>query len=194
MQYHCNYLQFHAIQIFEGKFPFQQRIREEDSRAVMTLLGEISNDSTLVTTHYQRLNQDGEFEGQSDDYIPYDQRLEPYIVPVLFGFIFLLGVVGNGSLIFILCFKKSMRNLPNMFIFNLALGDLLVLVFTVPFTSTIYTFDSWPYGEFVCKASEFAKVLIICFIIFLVGIELLKEILVVFPECRIRHSAFLSSR
>nr|CAH0098592.1 unnamed protein product [Daphnia galeata] len=121
------------------------------------LLSEISNDSTLVTTHYQRLNQDGEFDGQSEDYIPYDQRLEPYIVPVLFGFIFLLGVVGNGSLIFILCFKKSMRNLPNMFIFNLALGDLLVLVFTVPFTSTIYTFDSWPYGEFVCKASEFAK-------------------------------------
>ena len=145
----------------------------------MMLLSEISNDSTLVTTHYQRLNQDGEFEGQSDDYIPYDQRLEPYIVPVLFGFIFLLGVIGNGSLIFILCCKKSMRNLPNMFIFNLALGDLLVLVFTVPFTSTIYTFDSWPYGEFVCKASEFAKVLIICFIIFPfshVGINLLKEI------------------
>ncbi|EFX83932.1 putative allatostatin B receptor, partial [Daphnia pulex] len=90
-------------------------------------------------------------------YIPYDQRLEPYIVPVLFGLIFLLGVIGNGCLIAILCCQKSMRNLPNMFIFNLALGDLLVLLFTVPFTSTVYTFDSWPYGELVCKASEFAK-------------------------------------
>ncbi len=122
-------------------------------------LREISNQSTVVTSHYQRLEQDRELdEQQPDGYIPYDQRLEPYIVPVLFGLIFLLGVIGNGCLISILCCQKSMRNLPNMFIFNLALGDLLVLLFTVPFTSTIYTFDSWPYGEFVCKASEFAKV------------------------------------
>ena len=51
-----------------------------------------------------------------------------------------------------------MRSVPNTFVFNLALGDLLVLLCTVPFTSTVYTFDSWPFGEFVCKASEFAKV------------------------------------
>jgi len=127
----------------------------------MMLLGGISNESTLVTSHYQRLEQGRELDEPLDGYIPYDQRLEPYIVPVLFGLIFLLGVIGNGCLISILCCQKSMRNLPNMFIFNLALGDLLVLLFTVPFTSTVYTFDSWPYGEFVCKASEFAKVLFI---------------------------------
>lgn len=83
---------------------------------------------------------------------------EKYLVPIAFGLIFLLGVIGNGSLIFIICRYKSMRNLPNMFIFNLALGDLFILLFTVPFTSTIYTFDLWPFGEFICKASEFAKV------------------------------------
>ncbi|XP_046656370.1 neuropeptide CCHamide-1 receptor-like [Daphnia pulicaria] len=120
---------------------------------------EISNESTVATSHYQRLEQDSrELDNeQPEGYIPYNQRLEPYIVPVLFGLIFLLGVIGNGCLIVILCCQKSMRNLPNMFIFNLALGDLLVLLFTVPFTSTVYTFDSWPYGELVCKASEFAK-------------------------------------
>lgn len=51
-----------------------------------------------------------------------------------------------------------MRTVPNTFIFNLAVGDLLVLLFTVPFTSTVYTFESWPFGEFICKASEFFKV------------------------------------
>jgi bombesin-like receptor 3 len=36
-------------------------------------------------------------------------------------------------------------------------GDLFVILFCVPFTSTVYTVDSWPYGEFVCKFSEFIK-------------------------------------
>ena len=84
--------------------------------------------------------------------------IEPYVVPAFFGLIFLSGVIGNGSLMFIICRYKSMRSLSNIFVFNLALGDLLVLLFTVPFTTSIYTFDSWPYGEFVCKSSEFAKV------------------------------------
>src|SRR5207249_4518464 len=26
-----------------------------------------------------------------------------------------------------------------------------------PFTSTVYTIESWPYGEFICKFSEFVK-------------------------------------
>ncbi|EFX84318.1 putative allatostatin B receptor, partial [Daphnia pulex] len=80
-----------------------------------------------------------------------------YLVPVVFGLIFVSGVVGNGSLMFIICRYKSMRNLPNLFVFNLALGDLFILLFAVPFTSSIYTFDLWPFGELVCKASEFAK-------------------------------------
>jgi hypothetical protein len=84
--------------------------------------------------------------------------LEPYIFPVFFGLIFVSGVVGNGGLMFIICFYKSMRNLPNLFVFNLALGDLFILLFAVPFTSSIFTFNLWPFGEFVCKASEFAKV------------------------------------
>ncbi|KAI9550028.1 putative allatostatin B receptor [Daphnia sinensis] len=106
------------------------------------------------------LNQQLELENEknlSTDYIAYDQRQETYIVPFLFSAIFLIGVVGNGCLIYIFCRHKSMRSLPNLYIFNLAVVDLLVLLCSVPFTATIYTFDSWHYGEFVCKVSEFAK-------------------------------------
>lgn len=47
--------------------------------------------------------------------------------------------------------------MPNTYLISLALGDLLVLIFTVPFVSTIYTIDGWPYGTFECKFSEFVK-------------------------------------
>ena len=96
-------------------------------------------------------------EELNNSYIPYDQRPETYIVPIIFGVIFVVGLIGNGSLIYILCRHKTMRSVPNTFIFNLALGDLLVLLFSVPFTSTIYTLESWPFGEFICKFTEFAK-------------------------------------
>lgn len=43
------------------------------------------------------------------------------------------------------------------YILSLALADLLVILTSVPFTSMIYTMESWPWGELICKISETAK-------------------------------------
>ncbi|CAH2241942.1 jg2681, partial [Pararge aegeria aegeria] len=43
------------------------------------------------------------------------------------------------------------------YILSLALADLLVIITCVPFTSIVYTVESWPWGESVCKISEAAK-------------------------------------
>jgi hypothetical protein len=72
-------------------------------------------------------------------YIPYNKRPETYIVPVLFVLIFVVGVLGNGTLVLIFIRHRNMRNTPNTYIFSLALGDLLVIVICVPFISTLYT-------------------------------------------------------
>jgi hypothetical protein len=53
--------------------------------------------------------------------------------------------------------NKSLRSVPNTYIISLALGDLLVLLFTVPFVSFIYVLDSWPFGTVICKFSEFVR-------------------------------------
>ncbi|KAI8124999.1 Neuropeptide CCHamide-1 receptor [Lucilia cuprina] len=90
-------------------------------------------------------------------YVPYVMRPETYIVPVLFAFIFIVGVLGNGTLIIVFLTVRQMRNVPNTYIFSLALADLLVIVTTVPLTSTVYTVDSWPWGSFLCTLSEFFK-------------------------------------
>jgi hypothetical protein len=119
-----------------------------------------------------------------DDYVPYDERPETYIVPVVFALIFVVGVVGNGTLVLIFIRHRKMRNVPNTYIFSLALGDLLVIVTCVPFISTLYTvstksirkletesslktndsikvdsvhvlqLDSRPCRERICRASE----------------------------------------
>jgi len=40
---------------------------------------------------------------------------------------------------------------------SLAVGDLFVILFCVPFTTFLYIFDSWPFGDIICKVSEFTK-------------------------------------
>lgn len=75
----------------------------------------------------------------ANDRYDYAGRPETYIVPALFAVIFVVGTVGNGTLVLIFVRHRHMRNVPNIYILNLALGDLLVIISCVPFTSTVYT-------------------------------------------------------
>lgn len=88
-----------------------------------------------------------------------EKRPEAIIVPILFGVIFLVGVVGNIALIFTVLRNKTMRNTPNIFVVSLSVGDLLLLLCSVPFSSTFYTMTSWPFGEVLCKFNEFMQTL-----------------------------------
>lgn len=87
-------------------------------------------------------------------YIPHDERPEIYLVPILFAIIFLVGTIGNGALVYFFIKYPQMRNPPNTYIISLALGDLMAVVFCVPFVSIIYTTSSWPFGELICRLQE----------------------------------------
>ncbi|XP_062556110.1 neuropeptide CCHamide-2 receptor-like isoform X3 [Armigeres subalbatus] len=89
-----------------------------------------------------------------DEYEPYEERLETYIVPVVFAIIFIVGILGNGTLVIIFLRHRAMRNIPNTYIFSLALADLLVILVCVPLASLIYTLESWPWGVTLCRVTE----------------------------------------
>jgi allatostatin receptor len=44
-----------------------------------------------------------------------------------------------------------MRNTTNVLILNLAVADLLFIVFCVPFTATDYALNYWPFGLMWCQ-------------------------------------------
>lgn len=46
-------------------------------------------------------------------YKGYQYRPETYIVPIIFGIIFLAGLMGNGMLIAVFIKHRAMRNVPN---------------------------------------------------------------------------------
>lgn len=43
------------------------------------------------------------------------------------------------------------------YILSLALADLLIITTSLPFTSTVYIVDSWPWGDAICRLSESVK-------------------------------------
>ncbi|OQR73887.1 allatostatin-A receptor-like [Tropilaelaps mercedesae] len=61
------------------------------------------------------------------------------VVPWLFGLICVVGLVGNALVVLVVACNPQMRSTTNMLIINLAIADLLFIVFCVPFTAIDYS-------------------------------------------------------
>lgn len=83
------------------------------------------------------------------------ERIVSLIVPVLFGIIFVLGLFGNALVVLVVASNQQMRNTTNILIINLAMADLLFIIFCVPFTAADYVMRYWPFGEIWCKTVQY---------------------------------------
>ncbi|KAM8898223.1 endothelin receptor type B-like [Spinachia spinachia] len=85
-----------------------------------------------------------------------------YINTVLSCLIFAVGMVGNATLLRIICQNKSMRNGPNALIASLALGDLIYIAIDIPINVYKLLAMRWPFsgsvfGLFLCKLFPFLQ-------------------------------------
>ncbi|XP_010850695.1 PREDICTED: neuropeptide FF receptor 1 [Bison bison bison] len=72
---------------------------------------------------------------------------------VAYVLIFLLCMVGNTLVCFIVLKNRHMRTVTNMFILNLAISDLLVGIFCMPTTLVDNLITGWPFDNATCKMS-----------------------------------------
>ncbi|KAG5286219.1 hypothetical protein AALO_G00012330 [Alosa alosa] len=72
------------------------------------------------------------------------------IITALYSVVFVVGLVGNCFVMYVIIRYTKMKTATNIYIFNLAMADALVTT-TMPFQSTDYLLNSWPFGEVVCK-------------------------------------------
>ena len=56
----------------------------------------------------------------------FDTRIDNKTIILLTIYIpiFLLGILGNGAVLFIVCNRRQLRNITNLFLWNLALADI----------------------------------------------------------------------
>uniref|UniRef100_A0A182VYP0 G-protein coupled receptors family 1 profile domain-containing protein n=1 Tax=Anopheles minimus TaxID=112268 RepID=A0A182VYP0_9DIPT len=77
------------------------------------------------------------------------------IVAIFFGLIGITGLLGNALVVLVVLSNPQMRSTTNLLIINLAIADLLFVVFCVPFTATDYVLSSWPFGDLWCKSVQY---------------------------------------
>lgn len=61
-------------------------------------------------------------------YEDYKNRPETYMVPIMFSIIFVVGVVGNGTLIVVFIKHRAMRNIPNTWVLSITILNLCLFV------------------------------------------------------------------
>lgn len=77
----------------------------------------------------------------------------------LFGCIFVVALLGNATVIYIIATVKTMRSKTNLFLLNLAIADLLTVLFNLLFNFYFMLSSHWPFGHIYCTICNFISYL-----------------------------------
>lgn len=118
-------------------------------------------------------------------------------ITVYAAIIFIIAVIGNSLVIYIVCAREHMRNSTNILIANMAVADILMACIFPYMLKWLYVMSLW-FGTFMgtalCKFFHSAQVLSIsCSVINLVFISLDRCIVIWFPLRRIFTSNVLKA-
>ncbi|KAL1373745.1 hypothetical protein pipiens_005099, partial [Culex pipiens pipiens] len=80
-----------------------------------------------------------------------DSTFQNNLIIPLYAVIFLLSVIGNLLVILTLAQNKRMRTVTNVYLLNLAISDLLLGVFCMPFTLVGQVLRKFIFGSIMCK-------------------------------------------
>ncbi|CAL8085981.1 unnamed protein product [Orchesella dallaii] len=102
-----------------------------------------------------------------DYYYPYDEADELYTVPLsiivllslLYGGVSVAALIGNVLVLWVVAVSQQMRTVTNMFIANLALADIIIGLFAIPFQFQAALLQRWNLPEFLCSFCPFVQVL-----------------------------------
>ncbi|XP_067212567.1 cholecystokinin receptor type A-like isoform X1 [Linepithema humile] len=113
----------------------------DDGSPIVTVLPRFSTVTSGIANVTPPINLQS--SGQND-------LLENLIIP-LYGIIFFLSIVGNSLVLITLARNKRMRTVTNVYLLNLAVSDLLLGVFCMPFTLLGQILKNFVFGLTMCK-------------------------------------------
>ncbi|XP_054160509.1 allatostatin-A receptor-like isoform X2 [Oppia nitens] len=120
----------------------------------------IVNLSLCNTSLLNMFEDDPSVDNDISDTIEAMAKVTSIVVPILFGIIVIVGLFGNALVVIVVAFNPQMRSTTNLLIINLAIADLLFIVFCVPFTAWDYAFPFWPFGNLWCKMVQY--LIVVC--------------------------------
>ncbi|XP_077992229.1 prolactin-releasing peptide receptor-like [Glandiceps talaboti] len=74
-----------------------------------------------------------------------------WLTILLYSFVFIIGSIGNALLVGTVICYRSLHNVTNFFIANLAASDFIMCIFCIPWTLAHSLMDDWIFGESMCR-------------------------------------------
>ncbi|XP_053123636.1 C-X-C chemokine receptor type 3-2-like [Hemicordylus capensis] len=108
-----------------------------------------------------------------------------FFCPAVFSLAFVVGLVGNGSVLVILGKHRCPWLFADCFLFQLAMADLL-LVLILPFRAAQFA-QSWVFGEFLCKLLSALSTMNSYSTIFLMACLSVERYLVIVRGIQLHH-------
>ncbi|XP_045107331.1 RYamide receptor-like [Portunus trituberculatus] len=101
----------------------------------------------------------------------------------MYACIFVIALLGNTLVLYTVAANRKMHTVTNLFIANLAVGDLLIMVFCVPFSvASIIVLQYWPFGEVLCVFVNYSQAVSIFVSAYtLVAISLDRYLAIIYP-------------
>ena len=88
-----------------------------------------------------------------------EDLLRNVIVILSYSVIIVVSLCGNLLVIKVIAFgKKKMLTTTNILIASLAVSDIVMTTFNIPFNVARLLMDHWPFGAFMCVAVPFVQV------------------------------------
>lgn len=122
---------------------------EITSERVIKNLTNVSN--SMNNNETLRYNEEFDYSFDRDQV----EKIVVVVVPIFFGMIGILGLVGNSLVVIVVAANPTMRSTTNILIINLAVADLLFVILCIPFTATDFVLPFWPFGNFWCKMVQY---------------------------------------
>ncbi|KYM96554.1 PREDICTED: allatostatin-A receptor [Cyphomyrmex costatus] len=120
---------------------------------------EVANASNALNCSTQFTSFEDDVESCRNYYHDFEyefvHRILVVIVPLFFGIIGILGLIGNLLVVVVVAANPGMRSTTNILIINLAIADLLFVMFCIPFTATDFVLPYWPFGNVWCKIVQY---------------------------------------
>lgn len=82
---------------------------------------------------------------------------ELIVTGLIYGITFIIGIIGNGLIIYSVSHFRGMRSLSNVFLASLATADLMLILVCVPVKLCQLFSYTWTFGEFGCKSVHFVQ-------------------------------------
>ncbi|XP_071133062.1 RYamide receptor-like [Mytilus edulis] len=90
-----------------------------------------------------------------------EQKISHFLQTIfifLYSIIVVIAIGGNSIVCYLVYAYKRMRTIPNYFLVNLAISDIIMAIFCIPFTFVAnLLLNYWPFGETMCPLVSYLQ-------------------------------------